>query len=64
MQVKRSSRPSRLACFHELEHEDEHDYGGAGRIQSTISTGVPNSTLLKKVSAIFPGIRMHPWEAG
>jgi hypothetical protein len=32
--------------------------------QSTISTGVPRSTLLKKISAILPGIRMHPCDAG
>jgi hypothetical protein len=32
--------------------------------QSTICTGVFRSTLLKKISAIFPGIRIHPCEAG
>jgi hypothetical protein len=30
----------------------------------TIVTGVPTSTLLKKISAILPGIRIHPWDAG
>src|SRR6266478_188734 len=32
--------------------------------QSTICTGVFRSTLLKKISSIFPGIRIHPCEAG
>src|SRR5580704_9991682 len=27
---------------------------------STIATGLPNSTLVKKTSAILPGIRIHP----
>ena len=30
----------------------------------TTVTGVPTSTLEKKISAILPGIRMHPCEAG
>jgi hypothetical protein len=42
------------------DDEEEDDYCN----QSTIWTGVRKSTLLKKISAIFPGIRIHPCEAG
>ena len=60
-------------------NEDEFDGGTIGRLkngchravtepcdlsQSTIWTGVRKSTLLKKISAIFPGIRIHPCDAG
>jgi hypothetical protein len=27
-------------------------------------TGVPTLTLLKKIAAMWPGMRTQPWEAG
>ena len=36
--------------------------GHAG--QSVTDTGVPTETWLKKISAMWPGMRMQPWEAG
>ena len=40
------------------------DFRGGHRGQFVTVTGVPRETLLKKISAIRPGMRMQPCEAG
>src|ERR1700685_4806636 len=59
---------SRLSCVvsppQRIDNDNDDDENDWDTDQSTISTGVPKSTLLKKISAILPGIRMHPCDAG
>ena len=40
------------------------DFRDGHACQFVIETGVPTDTLLKKISAIRPGMRMQPCEAG
>jgi hypothetical protein len=62
---RRCSKRRPLTTSEEIENDDEdEDENDCGDNQSTISTGVRKSTLLKKISAIFPGIRIHPCDAG
>jgi hypothetical protein len=60
--LQRSAFKERIRCIFgfTLLIDDDDDENDWKRDQSTISTGVPRSTLLKKISAILPGIRMHP----
>jgi hypothetical protein len=38
----------------------EYDFFGLNAFYRSIVTGVPRATLLKKICAILPGIRMQP----
>ena len=42
----------------------DEDFRDGHARQFVIDTGVPTDTLLKKISAIRPGMRMQPCEAG